>query len=282
MYCGKYIALRAKAIGLNSIMLKIADGHVTYGSEENLAEIVAACKKYKIDVIGWQYIYGLKPKQEAEKAHSLCSRLGVTGFIVNAEEEFKRAGAEAKAIEYFAELLPNITVPVGYTTYRYPNLHQAFPWKVFIENTDFTVPQVYWVQATNPAHQLRECMRQYREWYSKFGLGNNLVMYPAGAAYSQSNWKPTAAQIVEFDEAVKAEGLTGISFWEWTSAIALGLEDTIAELDWPLPDEGGGDTEFDDLMERLGSIEEKLDILTAKIETLEEFADGFDTWIRKY
>ena len=98
-------------------------------------------------------------------------------------------------------------------------------WDVFAGQVDFFAPQMYWVEAHNPADQLANCLKEYRaRWPGK-------KVAPVGAAYQENGWRATPGEIKEFAEAVQTAGLSGYSFWEWNNAIRYGLWDTVAGLE---------------------------------------------------
>src|SRR5690606_12307049 len=101
--------------------------------------------------------------------------LGLDGFVVNAEKEFKAAGMTSVAKKYMQRLrqeLPN--TPIALISYRYPTLHAPFPFKTFLDYCDLSMPEVYWQGASNAAQQLRRSVQEYR------AIKPNMTIVPCG------------------------------------------------------------------------------------------------------
>ncbi len=118
------------------------------------------------------------------------------------------------------------SIPVALSSYRYPSLHREFPWREFLAECDFALPQVYWIGAHNPDAQLKRCLDEYQEL-------TRLPVIPTGAAFTQGDWSPTTADINKFLNAARDFGLSGANFWEWYPARNLPeVWEAIAEYDW--------------------------------------------------
>ncbi|HML40363.1 MAG TPA: SH3 domain-containing protein [Bellilinea sp.] len=218
------LATLAATAGFRHLEIKIADGPAGYNLAY-LRELVSACHALGVEVWGWQYVYGVFPAQEAERAKYIMAEYKLDGFLIDAEVEYKLAGAGAAKF-YMARLRDGWNgKPIALCTYRFPTLHPEFPWDAFADQADFFAPQMYWVEAHNPADQLARCLKEYRaRWPGK-------KIAPVGAAYQENGWRATPGEIKEFAEAVQKEGLSGYSFWEWSNAIRYGLWDTVAGLE---------------------------------------------------
>jgi hypothetical protein len=244
------IAARAREAGLTHLVVKISDGAIPYvGSEEllKLKDALAAGTpdQAPIALWGWGYVRGDDPKGEAQAASKIILDASLAGFVINAEREYKEPGKEGPAGEYL-ELLRHLLataqvnpddppLPIALATYRLPSYHPVFPWEAFLNKVDFVMPQVFWVQAQNPAAQL---LRSYRE-YTK--LAPNKPYLPTGAAFADSNWRPRAGEINEFLTSAADLGLSGANFWNWDYAGQpdnLDLWEAIARFDWKEVQEG--------------------------------------------
>ncbi len=98
------------------------------------------------------------------------------------------------------------------------------------------MPQVYWVQSSNPAEQLEKSYTQYREI-------TDLPYLPTGAAYCSDGWCPTDEQIVEFAAKAEELQLPGINFWEWAAATNDGFWNAVAGIDYDIPEVPAPDCE---------------------------------------
>src|SRR3989304_2716882 len=87
------IAGLAVEAGFWHALIKIADGTKPYnvvGGQDLAAPVVAALQAVGIEAWGWQYVYGYNPLGEAAVAVSRAGQLGVDGFVVDAEAEYKQ------------------------------------------------------------------------------------------------------------------------------------------------------------------------------------------------
>lgn len=223
----------ASSARLSHVLIKIAEGTGSYnisGTGSDLVKpLVNALKVRGIEPWGWHYIYGDNPSGEAAKAVQRIQETGVVGYVINAEAEYKQPGKKQAATTFINALrnaLPSF--PIGLSSYRYPSLHPEFPWQEFLSRCDYALPQVYWIQAHNPAVQLARCLNEYRAIAT-------LTIVPTGSAFSQGSWVPTTADITQFLDAARTNNLNGANFWEWYTARQLpGIWDAIARYDWPV------------------------------------------------
>ncbi|MCW5873800.1 MAG: hypothetical protein KIS88_04065 [Anaerolineales bacterium] len=225
------IADAAKQAGLSHVLIKVADGVYNYNITDGVdlvPGLVAALRSRGISPWGWQYIYGVNASNEAKRAITRVKQLGLDGFVVNAEKEFKAPNMAAVAKAYMQELRAGLPqFPIGLSTYRYPKLHAPFPFTAFLEFCNLNFPQIYWVGSSNPAQQLKRSIDEYKE------LTPVLPVIPTGAAYGEGSWSPTPSQVIEFLEAAKSSGLKAANFWEWQTAyVKTELWSAISHFDW--------------------------------------------------
>ncbi len=228
------ITAAAQAAGLSHVIIKVADGIYNYnitGGVDMVPPLVAALRSAGIQPWGWQYVYGNNPVFEARRAIERVQQLGLAGFVVDAEAQFKIKGMDKVAKKYMQELrrgLPN--TPVALSTYRYPTVHYQFPYSAFLEYCDLNMPQVYWVSSYNAAQQLRKSYSEYQ------AIKPWRTFIPTGAAYSEGNWAPSPLQINDFLNAARDMQLPGANFWEWQGAEEKSeLWDTVKNYNWPVP-----------------------------------------------
>jgi hypothetical protein len=231
------IANLAKQAGLSHVLIKVADGRYDYNVEDGhdyVPPLVAALRARGIQPWGWHYIYGHYPETEADRSIRRVKELNLDGFVVNAEKEFKVSGMDTAARAYMQRLrkgLPN--TPIGFSSYRYPSYHRPLPFEVFLEYSDINMPQVYWVQSTNPGAQLLKSLREYQN------VKPFRTFFPTGAAYKEHGWTATPEQVHEFMEAVRANDLPGCNFWEWYYAHMYDrkLWNPVANFPWSVGEE---------------------------------------------
>ncbi len=226
------IANMAAAANLTHVLIKVADGRYGYGfsaGKDLVPGVVAALRAKGIQPWGWQYVYGADHKAEAQKAIDRIKGLGLAGFVVNAEGQFKAKGMADIARKYMKLLRAGVgNFPIGLSTYRYPTVHYQFPFGVFLEYCDYNLPQIYWIESVNPAQQLKKSYDEYK------AIKPWRPYIPTGAAFAQGNWTVTPAQINEFLAKARAMQLPGANFWEMGAAKENGgkLWKTIRGYNW--------------------------------------------------
>lgn len=235
------LASVARSANLSHVLIKIADGAGAYNGDwgskiDHVPQAVHALHAQGIQAWGWHYVYGDNPSGEARIAIQRVKQLGMDGYVIDAEAQYKTSGKKAAAKRFMSELragLPN--VPIALSSYRYPSLHPQLPWKEFLEKCDYNMPQVYWMKAHNPGAQLARCVREFQ------AMTPFRTIIPTGAAFREHGWQPTAGEILEFLNKAKELNLPAINFWEWYDArlgIIPGAWETIRDYSWsgePLP-----------------------------------------------
>jgi hypothetical protein len=179
-----------------------------------LPAAVTALRAAGIQVWGWHFVYGDQPDNEAKVAIQRVKQFELDGYVVNAEGSYETHTKRGAAYRFMDQLRSAFgsNLAIGLSSYRYPSVHGAFPWTEFLQQCDFAMPQVYWVQAHNPAIQLQKTVREYQNATS-FPVR---PVIPTGAAYREGGWQPTVGEINEFMLAVRQLNLSAMNFWEWS------------------------------------------------------------------
>ncbi|MBN2502068.1 MAG: nuclear transport factor 2 family protein [Anaerolineales bacterium] len=230
------ITAAAKQADFSHVLIKVADGTRTYNYDsatnvDLVPPVVQSLHANGVQVWGWQYIYGDDPLGEARRAVQRITQLGLDGFVVNAEVEFKESGKDVAARKYMQELrnaLPDF--PIGLSTYRYPSYHPQFPYTAFLDKCDLNLPQVYWMGAHNPEAQLTKSLREYQN------IQPFCPIVPTGYAFAESGYDPpTKSEINRFMDTAKALKMGGVNFWSWDYARNKlpNIWNAIAEYPWP-------------------------------------------------
>jgi predicted SnoaL-like aldol condensation-catalyzing enzyme len=213
------IAALAKESNLSHVLIKIADGVFPYNVNpdtevDEVKPVIEKLHEQGIAVWGWHYIYGQKPKLEADAVVIRARELGIDGFVVNAEKAYEDSGNEKAAEVYMKVIRENFgSMPIALSSYRYPSFHPNLPWAAFLEYCDYTMPQVYWVQSHNNAgEQLLRCVEQYQE------ISPFRPIIPTGPTFKESGWIPYKDEIVEFFQTAQQLGLSAVNFWYWDGA----------------------------------------------------------------
>lgn len=226
------IVSEAQKAGLSHVLVKIADGPRPFGftgSNDHTLPVVKALQEAGLQAWGWHYVYGDDPQAEAAVAVKRVQELGLDGYVVDAEAEYKNKKQAAKT--YMAALRASLPdLPIALSSFRFPNYHPELPWSEFLEKCDLHMPQVYWEQAHNVDWQLRESKKQCD------ALPNARPYIPTGAAYGTPGWDPTVDDIRTFMDTAKDLGLEAVNFFQWTYCRKHlpALWTTIAEYDWPV------------------------------------------------
>ncbi len=228
------IATQAEIAGLTHVLIKIADGTSAYNIDpvtgvDLVPPVISALKSKGILCYGWQYVYGYNPIGEANIAVQRVQGLGVDGFVIDAEDQYKLPGRDVAAAAYMDRLRASLpSLPIALSSYRYPTYHPGLPWEEFLQGCDYNMPQVYWVEAHNPGEQLVRCVREF-EAISPFR-----PIIPTGSAYLQGSWQPTTDDIIEFLQTAQILNLSAANFWEWghTRLYLPNLWDTVKNYPW--------------------------------------------------
>lgn len=232
----KIISAKAQSAGLSHAIIKIADGVRKYNVDlvsevDFIPPVMQELRKGGIEVWGWHYVRGFNPVAEARVAIDRIRELGVDGYVIDAEAEYKRPG-RARAAEQFMDTLRTALpdLPIALSTYRFPRMHQQIPYKEFLEGCDYSMPQVYFEYAHNPESQLEKCVQQYMQ------LKPARPIIPTLPAYGRGSWRPSPDELIAFLAKAQELGLSAANAWSWDIASRSeysDLWDAIADYDWP-------------------------------------------------
>jgi hypothetical protein len=216
------------AVGLRTPFIKVADNASQYNLRQDgrvwrddiLSALFDALHQAGRPRIGWHYIYGRNPIAEADRAAERIKTLGLDGYVLDPEVEYKKSGAVAarQFMRRLRQLCPN--TPLALCTYRFVSQHRDFPWMGFLNEMDISqgdahMPQVYWMGAYQPtagAQQVAQSCAELRALEA-------LPVVPVGAAWGQRVgvkwWEPTAEQMHRFAVEAVGQGCKGVSWWSW-------------------------------------------------------------------
>jgi hypothetical protein len=210
------IANLAQAAGLTHVFLKVADGNFSYNIDTKTGEDLAgaltkALKAKNIQVYGWHYVYAYDPLAEADRGIQRVQQLGLDGYVIDAEVEYKDQNRSARL--YMDRLRAGLgTLPIGLSSYRFPALHPGLPWSEFLLKCDFNMPQVYWIKSHNPGDQLKRCLQMFQK------ITPFRPIIPTGAIFKHGDWAPSLGEINEFIQTTRNLNMTAVNFWEWSKA----------------------------------------------------------------
>lgn len=241
------IAAAAVSQNIDWVGIKVNDGAANYNLrqlefmgvpipgayvDDLIQPLVDALHAEGIMVFVWGYIYLNNAVAEAAKSIERYKKFGVEGFIVDAEKEWKFMVGPARVyMDALRAGLPDVSI--GMCTYRWPSVHREFPWYTALENADYHMPQVYWLDAHNPVQQLNQSVAELK-------AKKDIPIIPLGYAYQNefNGTRPTQAEMVAFHNRTLELGLPGNGWYEWGDAIVnADVEKFVAPLVWdgPMP-----------------------------------------------
>jgi hypothetical protein len=228
----------AKAAGLTYVIIKIADGvepihQDTVTGADQIPPLLNALHSAGIQVWGWHYVYGRDPIGEAKLAVERSLKLGLDGYVINAEIEYKVRGMDVAARAYMGELKKGLkAMPVALSSFRFPSYHMQFPWRDFLDGCDYNMPQVYWLLADDAGAQLRRSVREFQT------VAPYRPIIPTGSTFKYENWTPTPAQILDFMSSARALNIPSVNMYVWEAcrnpASLRPLWDSFAQYPWPV------------------------------------------------
>ncbi|MCJ7514273.1 MAG: nuclear transport factor 2 family protein [Anaerolineales bacterium] len=250
----KAIAAKAQQAGLTHVLIKIADGadwpyNIDRARGVDLVPpVLTALKSAGIQVWGWHYVRGENPLGEARLGANRARSLGVDGYVIDAEREYKRSGKKVAAQRYAQELRRLLgDMPIALSSYRYPRVHYELPYAEFLAVCDYAMPQVYFEQSHDPEVQLRVSLDQY------MSLPNARPVVPTFPTYSAGGWRPTPDEIRTALSTAKNLGLDSANAWSWDYASRSAYQDlwqAVAGFAWDPPPEPPPDVP-EELIQRL-------------------------------
>lgn len=199
--------------------------------DDIIQPLVDALHAEGILTFGWGYIYLFNALAEAAKSIERVKKFGLDGYMVNAEVEWKfKIGPARVYMDALRAGLPDISI--GMCSYRFPSQHPEFPWFTALQDSDYHVPQVYWVGSHNPSAQLAQSVDELK-------AKKDVPIIPLGYGYQNETdgTKPTQQEIIGFHNKSITLGLPGNGWYEWGDAIVnANVEKYIAPLEWGVLD----------------------------------------------
>ena len=200
------IARKAHRRGLETLFIKSGDAGSTWS--QFTPALIDALQARGLNVCGWQFVYGDRPKAEA-KVGVATVRRGADCLVIDAEGHYE--GHYRQASTYIAKLRSLIgpAYPVGLATFPYTDYHPAFPFSVFLGPgaAQYNLPQLYWKTIGDSVDAAYDHTYVWNRQYDR-------PIMPLGQVYL--NPKPRA--IRRFRKLAIAHGFKGVSWWSWQHA----------------------------------------------------------------
>lgn len=200
------IAAKAKAHGIKTLFIKGADGGTTWSQLSS--KLIDAFHAKGLKVCTWQYVYGGRPKPEADAAIRAISR-GADCFVIDAETEYE--GRYREAATYVRRLRSAVgkDYPIGLSGFPYVDYHPSFPYSVFLGpgGAQYNLPQIYW-------HTIGDSVDWSFEHSFVFNRVYGAPIRPLGQVYDN----PPVKDVSRFRRLAASHGMSGVSWWSWQSA----------------------------------------------------------------
>src|SRR3954462_9152337 len=209
------IAARARAANISTVIVKAAHGPVAW--RQFSGPLIAALKAQGLRVCAYQRLLGRRPGLEAAVAVGAI-HAGADCFVIDAEAELE--GRYAAARPYLTALRTAVgaAYPIALTSFPYADLHQRFPYSVFLGpgGAQVDMPQIYWNALATPVAAAFARTYPYNRIYAR-------PIRPLGQLWQG----PPAAQVLAFRRLANVYGAQGLSWWNWEQARP-GLWPTLA------------------------------------------------------
>lgn len=220
------ILQRAVENQLDYILVKVNDGSTWYRwcPKQKLAEALKKFHAAGLKILGWGFVYGDDPTEEANRAIEAL-RLGCDGYVWDVEGQFshKRQAAKILCSRVHKWVQPKRPWKIlGYSTFcrvdKQPD--SKIPYDIFGRYCDVVMPQCYWATFNwNPEHTVFHMFRvwadmQYR--WSNSGKADSIKpIIPTGHAYIDTAKTDyiSPEEVTRFLQAV--EGYYGVNIWRW-------------------------------------------------------------------
>jgi hypothetical protein len=197
------IAAKAAKHNVRTVYIKAANGRDRWGQFSPW--LVSQLKLRGLRVCAWQFVYGSRPRTEAELG-AAAKRAGADCLVIDAEGHYegRYAAAQAYIKRLRARVGPNYEVAL--TSFPYVTYHPAFPYSVFLgpNGAQDNLPQMYWKTIGVSTDRIYQVTWTFNSVYGR-------PIYPLGQTYSN----PRAADVLRFRRLGAAYGARGISWWVW-------------------------------------------------------------------
>src|SRR3954465_3407475 len=197
------IQARAEQHNVRTVYIKAADGRERWGQFSPW--LVSQLKLRGLRVCAWQFVYGLRPRTEANLG-AAAKRAGADCLVIDAEGHYE--GRYAAAQTYIKRLRARVgpNYEVALTSFPYVTYHPAFPYSVFLGpgGAQENLPQMYWKTIGVSTDRIYQVTWTYNGVYGR-------PIYPLGQTYGN----PKAADVLRFRKLGTSYGARGISWWVW-------------------------------------------------------------------
>jgi Putative peptidoglycan binding domain len=197
------IAAKAAANRVRTVYIKSADGASRWTQFNR--PLVNALHARGLKVCAWQFVYGNKPKTEADRAAE-AARAGADCTVIDAEGSYE--GKYVSAQTYIKRLRSQVGAKyeVALAGFPYVHYHPGFPYSVFLGpgGAQDNLPQMYWKAIGTSVDSVYKTTWTDNKVYGR-------PIYPLGQTYSN----PSASDVRRFRQLSTTYGAKGLSWWVW-------------------------------------------------------------------
>lgn len=157
-------AAKAKDHGLRHLVVKVNQGGERFSACDlgKLRQLRDACRRQKILLFGYGYLFGDKPDEEAKLAKEALrtekfNGLDLDGYVLDIEKECEAPGK----LEAVASMLKTVRCwknqnakykILAYSSFGIPGQHSNLPWEAMNNACDYAMPQLYWADWQRSQH----------------------------------------------------------------------------------------------------------------------------------
>lgn len=218
------IVAQAKAAGLTHVYIRLGSSKRGFYAQQDLERLLPIAHAAGLKVVGWDFPYLADPEADARRSFAEAAYTTAGGHRIDAFAADIETAAEGTVladvtVSHYSDRLRQLVGP-GYPLIaavpRY-NPTRAYPYGLMAKFFDAFAPMVYWINR-DPATDVAGTVDALNV------LGKPVI--PVGQAYDPSvdgmDQYPTPgqAQIDAFIKTAAARGVTGVSFWSWSTANA--------------------------------------------------------------
>jgi hypothetical protein len=201
---------QAKQLGVTGVIIKFANGSLagdanSQGYMDQFKKYVGPFKNAGFKVGGWIYQYLTDVDGEVD-ACSQAIQAGADFIVLDAEDDVYNKGDQVA--QFGKELRAKYpTIPVGLSSFAFPDLHAAVPFDQYNQFINVMMPQIYWADMQRPVDST---FASSIAAYKRYGK----PIAPTGQLYSTAQ----PADITKFVSLAQQANLSSVSWWDWDEA----------------------------------------------------------------
>ena len=218
------IADKARNHNFRTVLIKSSDGGSAWS--QFTPQLVARLQDRGLRVCAWQFVYGDRPRAEAQRGAEAVAK-GADCLVIDAESAYE--GKYRAADRYLRGLRGRIghSYPLALAGFPYVDYHQRFPFSVFLGRGGATMnaPQVYWrTIGTSVPTALAHTYTWNRPYDRR--------IFPLGQTYQN----PPDDELRAFRRRSAGYNASGVSWWSWQETGAHEWDVIGRRLSGPYPD----------------------------------------------